>query len=48
MKGTMKEDRDAGVALLVKCLTPDFISGHDVRVMRLSPTWGSMLDADPA
>ena len=27
------------VAQLVKCLTLDFGSGHDVEVMRLSPTW---------
>ena len=33
---------------LVKHLTPNFGSGHDLRVVRLSPTLGSVLDAEPA
>ena len=28
------------MAQLVKCLTLDFSSGHDLRVVRLSPTLG--------
>ena len=32
----------------VEDLTPDFSSGHDLRVMRLSHKWGSALSAEPA
>ena len=35
--------RCAWVAQSGKCLTPDFGSGHDLRVVRLSPVLGSML-----
>ena len=38
----------AWVAQLVKPPTLDFCSGHDLRVMRLSPAWGSMLGMEPA
>ena len=30
----------------VECLTPDFSSGHDLKVMRLSPSWGSAIGED--
>ena len=33
---------------LVKHLTPNFGSGHDLRVVRLSPTLGSVLGMEPA
>ena len=36
------------MALLVKRLTLDFGSGHDLRVMRLSPTPGSVLGVESA
>ena len=39
------EGRGAWVAQLVQCLALDFSSGHDPRVMRLSPTLGSVLTA---
>ena len=35
------------MALLVKQLTLNFRSGHDLRVVRLRPTSGSMLDIEP-
>ena len=38
----------AWVAQLVKQLTLGFSSGHDLRVMRLSPTSGSMLGMESA
>ena len=38
----------AWVAQSVKCLTFDFGSGRDPRVMRLSPTLGSVLDVESA
>lgn len=36
------------VALLFKRLTLEFSLGHDVGVMRLSPSSGSMLGLEPA
>nr|XP_035928017.1 coiled-coil domain-containing protein 125 isoform X2 [Halichoerus grypus] len=36
------------MAKLVECLTPDFSSGHDLRVVRLSPVPGSMLSEESA
>ena len=36
------------VAQLVKCLTPDFGSSNDLRVMRSSPALGSALGMEPA
>ena len=41
MKGTQ-------VAQLVKCLTLDFGSGHDLRILRLSPTLSYMLGMESA
>ena len=38
----------SGVAQLVKHPTLDFSSGHDRRVMRLSPTLDSTLDMESA
>ena len=38
----------AWMAQSVKCPTLDFVSGHDLRVLRLSPTVGSALDVEPA
>ena len=38
----------AWVAQLVKCPTLDFSSGHDLTVVRSSPTLGSMLSMGPA
>ena len=32
----------------VKCPTLNFSSGHDLRVLELSPTLGSMLGVEPA
>ena len=37
----------ARVAHSVELLTLVFSSGHDPRVMGLSPTWGSMLSVEP-
>ena len=39
--------RGMWVAQWVKHLTLDFGSGHDLRIMRLSPTLGSMLSMEP-
>ena len=36
------------LAQSVKCLSLDFGSGHDLRVMRLSPALGSVLRVEPA
>ena len=36
------------MAQLVKCLTLGFSSGHDLRVMKLSPVSGSMLGVELA
>ena len=36
------------VAQPVKCLTPDFGSGHDLRVVRWNPVLGSVLGMEPA
>ena len=36
----------AWVAQLIKCLTPDFGSGHDLVVRGLSPVSGSVLTAE--
>ena len=36
------------VAQLVKCLTLDLSSGHDPRVVRLSPVFGSVLGMELA
>ena len=36
------------MAQLVECLTLDFGSGHDPRVMGSSPTLGSVLSVEPA
>ena len=33
---------------LVECPTLDFGSGHDPKVVGLSPAWGSMLGVEPA
>ena len=38
----------AWVAQSVKCLTPDFVSGHDLTVMRSSHMSGSVLGVEPA
>ena len=38
----------AWVGQLVKCLTLDFGSGHDLRVVRSSPQLGSTLNVEPA
>ena len=40
--------RDTCVAQSVESLTLDFGSGHNVRVMRLSPVLGSALNMEPA
>ena len=40
--------RGAWLAQLVKCLTLDFCTGHNIRVMRLSPVSGSMLSVESA
>ena len=40
--------KDAWVTQLVKHPTPDFCSGYDLRVVRLSPMSGSALSADSA
>ena len=34
------------MAQSVECLTPDFSSGHDLRVMRSSPVLGSVLGVE--
>ena len=39
--------RGAWVAQLVECPTPDFGSGHDLRVMGSSSTSGSMKGMEP-
>ena len=38
--------RGAWVAQLVKCLTLDFNSGHDLRILGSSPTSGSLLSGE--
>ena len=43
-----KQTWGAWVAQLVKCLTVDFGSGHDPRVVGWSPVLGSVLGVDPA
>ena len=43
-----EEPLGGSVALLVKCWILDFGSGHDLRVMRLSPTLGSMTSMESA
>ena len=40
--------RGAHVAQLVKCLTLDFSSGQDLRVLRWSPALGSVLGPETA
>ena len=40
--------RGAWGAQSIKCLTLDFCSGHDLRVMRSSPTSGSTMSVEPA
>ena len=40
--------RGTWVVQLVECPTLDFGSGHDLRVMRLSSTLGSMLSGESA
>ena len=40
--------RGAWVAQAVKCLNPDFGSGHDLRVSRLSLAEGFSLGMEPA
>ena len=40
--------RAAWVVQSVKCLTLDFGSGHDLRVVRWSPASGSMLSGESA
>ena len=42
----LKSASSAWVAPLVKCPTLDFGSGHDLRVVRLSPMLGSMLSVE--
>ena len=42
------ETRDIWVVHLVKCLALDFGSGHDLRVLELNPTLGSMLSVEAA
>ena len=37
-----------GTQRLVECLTLDFSSGHDPRVMESSPVLGSALSMEPA
>ena len=41
-------DRGSWVAQLVKHLTPDFGSGHDLRVVSSSPASGSLLGMESA
>ena len=41
-----EEPLGGSVALLVKCWILDFGSGHDLRVMRLSPTSGFILSGE--
>ena len=41
-------DRGTCVTQSVKRSNLDFNSGHDLRVMRLSPVWGSALGMEPA
>ena len=41
-------DKGTLAAQLVKCLTLDFGSGHDLRVLGLSPVLGSALSGDSA
>ena len=36
------------VAQMVECLTLEFGSGHDHRVMESNPAWGSALSVEPA
>ena len=43
-----EDQRGTWVAQAVKALTLDFGSGHDLRVMRVSPESGSVLRVDPA
>ena len=43
----MLKCRGTWVAQLVKRLDLDFGSGHDLRVVRLSPMLGSTLDGEP-
>ena len=45
---TMHQAEVAWVAQLVKHQTFNFNSGYDLRVMRLSPSSGSMLGTEPA
>ena len=40
--------RGAWVAQLVECLTLDFVSGHDPRVVGLSPAGGITLSVESA
>ena len=40
--------RSTWVAQLIECLTLDFGSGHDPRVIRSSPASGSVLSVEPA
>ena len=44
----MFKRRGAGVAESVKCLTVDFDSGHDLRVLRSSPMSGALLSEESA
>ena len=44
---TLYDSRGTSVAQSVKCLTLDFGSGHDARVMVLSPVSGSVLSVEP-
>ena len=44
----LKNVRGTWVAGSVKYLTVDFGSGHDLRVMRLSPTSGFTVSMEPA
>jgi len=50
--GLKKQLKSSGVpellVQLVKRLTPDFDSGHDLKVVRFSPLLGSALGVEPA
>ena len=45
---TYKVEIKNQMAQVVKCPTLDLNSGHDLRVVRSSPTLGSALDMEPA
>ena len=47
LKDIYEKTEGHGVAQSVKQLTLDFSLGHDLRVMTLSPTFGSILGKQP-